>query len=189
MKSYMSNRYTDEYIYEFIRSIMKTVAIDLELKQDHSGINMSYNFIGHYIGVDFERLISSWKEIQASFSLESYIKVLTMHELGHSMDRLSLLESLERTVEIFKTKNSHLVSEIYNDRNLLAMVIEEHEMNISFEQTAWFNAEQLNRKFSLVDLASFELVKKHSLESYQRLYLEDFKLYETLLENINEKTA
>jgi len=62
-------------------------------------------------------------------------------------------------------------------------------MNIAFEQTAWINAEMLNEKFSLIDHSSFVLVKKHSLESYQKLYLEDLKLYETLLESLNEKTA
>lgn len=185
----MLSRYTNKYIEKVIRSIMKTVRIDLELRQDHSGINMSYNFIGHYIGVDFERLVSSWEEIQALVSLELYIKILTIHELGHAMDRQDLLESLERTIEIFQTKKRYLVSEIHKNRELLAMLIDEHEMNIAFEQTAWINAEMLNEKFSLIDHSSFVLVKKHSLESYQKLYLEDLKLYETLLERLNEKTA
>ena len=63
----------------------------------------------------------------------------------------ALLESLERTIEIFRTKNSNLVSEIYNDRELLSMIMEEHEMNIIFEETAWRNAERLNADFNFVD--------------------------------------
>lgn len=100
----MLSIYTNDYIEEIIKSVMDTVKINLELRQDHSGVNMSYNFIGNYIGVDFERLLSSWEETHTSISLESFIKVLTIHELGHAADRLALLESLERTIEIFQTK-------------------------------------------------------------------------------------
>ena len=185
----MLSRYTNKYIQEAISSVMKTVMIDLEIRPDRSGINMSYNFIGHYIGVDFGRLMSSWKEIQAPISLESYIKILTIHELGHAMDRPALLESLERTIEIFQTKKSYSISEIYTNRELFAMLIEEHEMNSTFEQTAWVNAERLNQRFSLISHSSFGLVKRHSLESYQIFYLEDLKLYEILLKSLNEKTA
>lgn len=185
----MLSRYTNDYIEEIIKSVMDTVKMNLELRQDHSGVNMSYNFIGNYIGVDFERLLSSWEETHTSISLESFIKVLTIHELGHAADRLALLESLERTIEIFQTKKRYILSEIYNDRSLLAMLIEEHEMNITFEQTAWVNAEQVNQKYNLVHQSTFRLVKKLSLESYQKLYLEDLKLYENQLENLNEKTA
>ena len=186
----MLSRYTNDYIEEIIQSVMKVVQIELELKSDHSGINMSYNFIGHYIGVDFERLVSAWKEIEAPISLESYIKILTIHELGHAKDRPALRESLERTIEIFRIKKSHTASENYNDRgDLFSILIEEHEMNLKFEQTAWTIAMQLNEKYNLVTHTSFNLVKRHSLESYQRLYLEDIKLYEILPESNNEKTA
>lgn len=185
----MLSRYTKDYIEEIIKSVMNTVKIDLEIRPDHSGINMSYNFIGHYIGIDFERLLSAWEENEAPISLESYIKVLTIHELGHAIDRLALLESLERTIEIFRAKNSYVLSEIYNNRDLLSMIVEEHEMNIKFEETAWINAEHLNLEFNFIDHSSFKLVKRHSLESYRTLYLEDLKLYEILLESQGEKTA
>ncbi|MFJ7826960.1 integrase [Psychrobacillus sp. NPDC096623] len=185
----MLSRYTNDYMQQIIRSIMKTVNIDLEIKPDHSGINMSYNFIGNYLGVDFQRLIRSWEEIQSPISFESYINILTIHELGHALDRSALLDSLERTIEFFQTKKSYLASEIYNNKDLLFNLLEEHEMNITFEETAWMNAERLNKKFSLFDPSSFELVKKHSLESYQRVYLDDLKSYELLIEGLSEKTA
>lgn len=185
----MLNRYTNDYIKEIIQYIMTAVNMDLEIRPDESGINMSYNFIGHYVGVDFTRLISAWEEIDVSLSLDSYIKTLTIHELGHAEDRAALLESLERTIEIFRTKNSNLVSEIYNDRELLSMLMEEHEMNIIFEETAWRNAERLNANFNLVDHATLSQVRKHSLTSYQRLYLADLKRYEILSESQNVKTA
>lgn len=185
----MLNRYTNNYIKEIIQYIMTTVNMDLEIRPDESGINMSYNFIGHYVGVDFTRLISAWEEIDVSLSLDSYIKTLTIHELGHAVDRAALLESLERTIEIFRTKNSNLVSEIYNHRELLSMLMEEHEMNIIFEETAWRNAERLNANFNLVDHATLSQVRKHSLTSYQRLYLADLKRYEILSESQNVKTA
>lgn len=185
----MLNRYTNDYIKEIIQYIMTTANIDLEIRPDESGINMSYNFIGHYIGVDFTRLISAWEEMDAPLSLDSYIKTLTIHELGHAVDRAALLESLERTIEIFRTKNSNLASEIYNDRELLSMLMEEHEMNIIFEETAWMNAERLNADFNFVDHSTLSKVRKHSLTTYQRLYLADLKRYEILSENPDVKTA
>ena len=185
----MVKGYTNEYIAEIIQSVMKLVKIDLEIRPDHSGINMSYNFIGHYIGIDFNRLRSAWEEIEVSISFKSYIKVLTIHELGHAIDRPALLESLERTIEIFEIKKNYLASEIYKDSSLLAVIIEDHEMNIIFEETAWINAEQLKNTNNLVNNSNFALVKDISLESYQRLYLKDLELYNTLLENLNYQTA
>lgn len=168
---------------------MKTVHIDLEIRPDHSGINMSYNFIGNYIGVDFQRLFKFWEEIQSSVSFETFIKILTIHELGHAIDRPALLESLERTIEIFRTKKSYGISEIYNDKELLAILLDEHEMNITFEENAWNNAESLNKAFQLIDPSSLELVKRHSLESYHRQYQKDLNSYEALMESLGEKTA
>ena len=70
---------------------------------------------------------------------------MTLHELGHAVDREALQASLPRTIEIFTMKKQHTLKEIYHQEQLLAMLIEEHEMNIQFEQTAWENAWMLNR--------------------------------------------
>lgn len=100
----MLNRYTNDYIKEIIQYIMTTANIDLEIRPDESGINMSYNFIGHYIGVDFTRLISAWEEIEAPLSLDSYIKTLTIHELGHAVDRRHCLNHWSGQLKSFELK-------------------------------------------------------------------------------------
>lgn len=81
------------------------------------------------------------------------------------------------------------MSEIYNDKELLSILMEEHEMNIIFEETAWMNAERLNTDFNFVDHSTLSKVRKHSLTTYQRLYLADLKRYEILSENPDVKTA
>lgn len=177
----MQNKFTETYIHQLINSTMHDVGMNVELKQDNSGINMSYNFIGNYVGFDVNRLLEVSNEMQTLISLELYIKIITIHELGHAMDRDALLDSLTRTLEIFNKKNNHSLYELYNNIDLLAMLMEEHEMNIIFEETAWENAEILNKKFRIVDEKSFEIVKAHSLSTYMNLYKEDLHLYEELM--------
>ncbi|MFJ5768435.1 integrase [Psychrobacillus sp. NPDC093180] len=176
----MKNKYNEKYVQRLIRSTMQAVGMEVELKQDNSGINMSYNFIGDYVGFDVDRLLEVSKEMQTPISLELYIKIITMHELGHAIDRDALLNTLARTLEIFDTKKSHSLYELYNNIDLLAMLIEEHEMNIVFEETAWENAKNLNKEFQMVDEEIFEAVKAHSLATYKSLYEEDLQLYEEL---------
>ena len=178
---YMEEKYTEKYIHQLISSTMQDVKMAVELKQDFSGVNMSYNFIGDYVGFDVKRLVEVINEMQLPISLELYIKIITLHELGHAIDRIALLDSLTRTLEIFDTKQSHSLYELYNDVNLLAMIIEEHEMNIVFEETAWRNAENLNRKFHIVDWENFDDVRAHSLLTYKNLYKQDLHLYEELV--------
>lgn len=177
----MKNKCNETYIQQLIKSTMQAVGMEVELKQDNSGINMSYNFIGHYVGFDVNRLVEASEEMQLPISLELYIKIITMHELGHAIDRDALLNTLSRTLEIFDKKNSHSLYELYNNVDLLAMLIEEHEMNIVFEETAWENAKTLNKKFQIVDEESFKAVKAHSLLTYTELYEEDLHLYEGLV--------
>jgi len=177
----MKNKNTEKYIHQLISSTMHDVLMDVELKRDNSGINMSYNFIGNYVGFDVNRLQEASSEVQTLISLESYIKIITIHELGHAIDRDALLASLSRTLEIYNTKKSHSLYELYNNLDLFAMLIEEHEMNIIFEETAWENAKILNKKFQIVDERSFEAVKAHSLSTYMNLYNEDLHLYEELV--------
>lgn len=177
----MKNKYTENNISELIRSTMQAVGMDVELKQDNSGVNMSYNFIGDYVGFDVNRLIEARSEMQSPVSLELYIKVITMHELGHAVDRHALLDSLTRTIEIFNMKRNYSLFEQYNNVDLLSMIMEEHKMNIIFEETAWKNAKKLNLEHQIVDMEFFNIVEAHSLSTYKNLYLEDLQLYEELV--------
>ncbi|WP_152534709.1 hypothetical protein [Bacillus cihuensis] len=107
----------------------------------------------------------------------------------HAVDRKSLLDSLERTIEIFKMKKRYSQYELYNDRKLLAMLIEEHEMNIVFEETAWENSKKMNEEYSIVDWRSFELVKAQGLATYIHLYQEDLNLYKRLVAEHSDQIA
>lgn len=182
MRNIMQYYYKEENLYNLINSTIHAVEMKNELKQDESGINMTYNFITNCVGFDATRLVEAWKEIEAAIPLDQYVKALTMHELGHAMDREALQQSLDRTLEIMKIKNSHSEIELYTNEQLLAIIIEEHEMNIIFEETAWNNAKQLNQKAVLVDEVTFELIKNHSLATYRELYEEDLLIYEKVKE-------
>lgn len=91
-------------IQQWIQSTMDAVGMDIELKQMNNGINMSYNFIFNNVGYDVKRV----QEVLAEtpISPEAYIKALTIHELGHAVDRKALMDSLERTIEIFEMKKA-----------------------------------------------------------------------------------
>ncbi|MBD7943694.1 MULTISPECIES: integrase [Psychrobacillus] len=176
-------------IEELIKSTVKAVDMEIEIRKDNSGINMSYNFIGNYIGVDMNRLLIAKSEMPALISLELYVKILTIHELGHAIDRNALMSTLDRTIEIYNIKQTHTLKELYNDVNLLEILLEEHEMNLSFEQTAWSNAEKLNQIYNIVEPMYFEKVKKHSLSTYTDSYQADQSLYNLLIEETSEQIA
>ncbi|MFF2449436.1 integrase [Neobacillus sp. NPDC058068] len=150
---------------------------------------MSYNFILNYIGYDDIRIEEAITEMQDPVSLKSYIQAFTLHELGHALDRDALLDSLTKTLEYYEMKKNSTKYEQYSDSNLLAMLIEEHEMNISFEETAWVNAEKLNREYGLVDWASFEKLKNQGMATYLKLYAKDLQLYNKLLSEQIEQIA
>ncbi|NYF24892.1 integrase [Sporosarcina sp. JAI121] len=183
----MKERSREKRIKQLIRSTMKTVGIDIELKQQRTGVNMSYNFIRNYVGFDVRRLQEARRELEIQISLETYIKIFTLHELGHSVDREALLDSLPRTMEVFKMKRNHTLREQYNNSNLLAMIIEEHVSDITFEETAWTNAEELNRLYRIVEPENFDKVKAHSLATYMNLYNNDLNLYHKLLTEQSEQ--
>ena len=164
-----------------IGAVVCATGMNVPIKQDYSGINMSYNFIGDYISFDATRLLEAKNELMPSPSLEVYIKTMTLHELGHGVDRQALLASLSRTIEIYTMKKNHSSKEIYNSKQLLSMIIEEHEMNINFEETAWDNAWHLNQKLQLVAKHDFEHIKEHSLATYNKNYQMDLQLYNDLL--------
>ena len=157
----MNDKYTEKNLCELISATMQSVEMDVQLRQDNSGVNMSYNFIGDYVGFDANRLIEAKEEMQTTISLEVYIKTITLHELGHAIDRKALLETLDRTIEIFDAKRNNSLYELYNRVDLLSMVIEEHEMNLIFEETAWENAQKLNEKFHIVEEKCFEAIKQN----------------------------
>ena len=182
MRNNMQDYYNDKYLYNLITSTIQAVGMDNELKQDESGINMTYNFISNCVGFDAERLVEAWKEIEAAIPLEQYVRTLTMHELGHAVDREALQKSLDRTLEIMEIKEKYSEVELYTNEHLLAVVIEEHEMNIIFEETAWQNAKQLNEKAQMVDEVTFELIKNQSLATYKNLYEEDLSIYSLVRE-------
>ena len=178
----MNEVLTTQDILMLISSTMDAVKMDVEIRKDCSGVNMSYNFIGHYIGFDEERLIEAIEEMSFPIPLETYIKILTIHELGHAIDRDNLLATIDRTFEIFDMKNTHSLRELYTNPELLAMLIEEHDMNLAFEETAWENAEKLNNQFSITDEMTFQAVKQHSLSTYIASYQRDLVLYQRLRE-------
>jgi hypothetical protein len=132
-----------------------------------------------------KRIEEAIKEMQAEVSLECYIKAFTLHELGHSLDRKALLDSLTKTLEFYEMKKNHTISEQYSDYNLLTMLIEEHEMNIAFEETAWANAEKLNMEYGIIDWDSFEKVKNQGMATYLKLYEKDLQIYNKLVSEQN----
>jgi hypothetical protein len=179
----------NKWIEQLIQSTIRNVGIDIELKQQITGINMSYNFIFDYIGYDDIRIEEAIKEMRDPVSLQSYIKAFTLHELGHALDRNALLDSLTKTLEFYDMKKNYPIHERYSDPNLLAMLIEEHEMNIGFEETAWANAEKLNMEYGIVNWESFEKVKKQGMATYLNLYAEDLHLYNKLVAEHIEQIA
>jgi hypothetical protein len=185
----MNDNSRKNWIEQLIQSTIRAVGIDIELKQEHTGVNMSYNFILDYIGYDVKRIEEAIKEMQAQVSLESYIKAFTIHELGHALDRNALLDSLTKTLEFYDMKKNYTIYELYSDDNHLAKLIEEHEMNIGFEETAWANAEKLNMEYGIVDWASFEKVKNQGMATYLNLYAKDLQLYNKLVSEQTEQIA
>ena len=171
-------------VEKIIHSTVRTVKMTMELRIDNSGINMSYNFIGNYIGVDLKSLFIAIEEVSNPIAPDLYVKTLTINE-----DRPGLLQTLDRTVEIYNMKRNYSTKEIYNDLALLAVILEEHEMNLLFEETAWTNAEKLNEKYQIVDPLSLESVKEHSLSTYRASYQADLSIYNRLLKETNEQIA
>ena len=163
--------------------------MNLELIEQNTGVNMSYDFIKNFVGVDLKRVQEAHDEMAVPVLPEIYIQIMTLHELGHATDREALLDSLPRTLEIFKMKKNRPMDEQYSNAALLSMRIEEHEMNIAFEETAWQHAEEMNRQYAIAEQTVFEQIKTHSLRSYIRSYERDLQLYNELLAAENLQTA
>ncbi|MGN7476819.1 integrase [Solibacillus silvestris] len=176
MRTFMQ-QYADKYLHELISSIILATGLNIALEQDHTGVNMSYNFITDIVSFDADRLVEAAGELCSEVPFDIYVKAITLHELGHALDRPALEASLTRTLDFFEMRDNYSANEIYRNPILLSMVIEEHKMNIAFEETAWVNAEKLNDNLQLVDVNMFEIIKKHSLSSYIQNYEEDLAIF------------
>lgn len=185
----MKERNKEKWLKGVIQSVMEAVEVEVEIRQENSGVNMSYNFIRNTVGFDPRRIQKAREELQIPISLELYIKIFTLHELGHAIDQEALVDSLPRTIEIFEMKKGYSLNDHYNHTDFLAVLIEEHEMNIAFEETAWKNAENLNKQYNIVEWARFEKVKTHSLATYTSLYEDDLHLYNKLMAEHSEQIA
>ncbi len=174
--------YKESDLYQLISSTIQEVGIHIQVEKDHSGINMSYNFITNIVSFDANRLVKAAEELHPLVPFEIYVKTITLHELGHALDRAALQLSLDRTLEFFAMRERNSPQEIYQNPELLSMIIEEHKMNIAFEETAWDNAEKLNDILNMVDKKTFELIKKHSMSSYLHNYQEDLSVFTALQE-------
>ncbi|MFC5602086.1 integrase [Sporosarcina koreensis] len=173
----MIERMTESQIVAMIESTIRAVYMDVELKQESTGVNMMYDFIKDEVIVDIARVQKACQELPEPMPLETYLRVLTIHELGHAMDRQALLNSLGRTKEIIIMKKQAAAEKRPTDLPFMTMVIEEHEADIAFEETAWANAELLNSFFEIVDGDTFENVKVHSLSTYRAAYEADLKIF------------
>jgi hypothetical protein len=171
----------EKEIRKMVRETLAAAGMDMEVRREHCGINMSYHFIFHYVGFDPIRIQTAIQETSPAVTLEQYVKTFALHELGHALDRQALLDSLDRTAEIYKMKQRHTKEEIYASADLLGMLVEEHVMNLKFEETAWNHAEHLNRVYAMVDWPVFRQLKKHGLLTYQTAYEKDLLLYEKML--------
>lgn len=177
----MNERNKINYIKQLIQLTMKIVDFDVEIKHEYSGVNMTYDFIHNYVGFDAQRLEEARKELPINVPFAVYIITFTLHELGHAIDRKTLLDSLPRLIEIYEMKKDYSDDELYSNCHLLKVLVEEHEMNIVSERVAWRNAEILNDKYHLVDTDIFEKIKDHSLATYTDLYKIDLQAYNELV--------
>ena len=171
---------TRQDITEIITSTIRDVHMDVKLKHERTGVNMMYDFIKDEVLVDCERVQAACAELSEQIPLKTYIEVLTIHELGHAMDRKALQASLERATERYEVKKLVTTGKRATDLPYVKMLLEEHEADILFEKTAWNNAETLNRFFQIVDWDCFETVKAHSMATYEASLNQDLSLYEHL---------
>jgi hypothetical protein len=182
----MNERMTDSQIVAIIESTIQDVKMDVELKREKTGVNMMYDFIKDEVLVDIARVQKACLELPEPMPLETYLRILTIHELGHAMDRQALLDSLDRTKEIIMRKRQAAAEKRPADLSFMTMVMEEHETDFAFEETAWANAEILNGFFEIVGADSFEKVKAHSLSTYRSSYEYDLQIYNGFIQTHEE---
>ncbi|MCW1928127.1 hypothetical protein [Bhargavaea beijingensis] len=151
-----------------IRETMIRVGVTREVRLERNGINMTYHFIHDYITYDPDRIPEAVAEQEYPVSLKTYVAAITMHELGHALDRRALLAGLSLSREVYQMKKTTPSRILERNPEYRAKVILEEEQNLLAEKTAWENAEELNRKYRLVSEKDFEAIKRQSLSTYER---------------------
>ncbi|MBM7552596.1 integrase [Thalassobacillus pellis] len=185
----MKKRALKKKIKKLIHTTVDQAGLHLPIRHKRTNINMSYDFIEDAIYFDIRRLVKARKEMTEIVPIEIYVQTLTLHELGHQLDREALLASIPRTIEILKAKRKHPMFERRKNINLFKIDMEAHEMDYTFEETGWENAEKLNRLHNIVEWDSFEKVKKNSLLTYTVFYNRDLLIYQQLLKEQQEEAA
>lgn len=177
----MKKRLLKKMMKQWISTVMGMVNMEIEVRHQLTGINLCYEFIENRVLFDSRRIIDARKEMLSPVGLEAYVKTLALHELGHAMDREALLASLPRAIEMAHAKRITPYHERKSNLDLIRIDLEEHEMNYAFEETAWSNAEKLNRLYHVVGWEDFEQIKFDSLLSYTALYNRDLLIHHNLV--------
>lgn len=177
----MSKRIEKKKIRKLITTTIQAVDMKVATGVQKTGVNMSYDYIEDRVYVDCERVVQACEEIKGSINLNDYIKTLTLHELGHALDREVLLAAMPRMIEIAKIKRKHAFMERRENLKLFTMDIESHEMDIVFEETAWKYARELNEQYGIVREDIFKQVEEHSMASYFKFYEKDLINYKRLV--------
>lgn len=155
-------------IETIIRETMIRVGVTREVRLEKNGINMTYHFIHDYITYDSDRIPEAVAEQEHPVSLETYVAAITMHELGHALDRRALIAGLSLSREVYQMKATTPQKILERNADYRAKVILEEERNLLAEKTAWENAAELNRNYQLVSEQDFEAIKRQSLSTYER---------------------
>ncbi|WP_028782921.1 hypothetical protein [Thalassobacillus devorans] len=177
----MNNRLQKKKIKEIVYRTLEKIDISLDIHIQTTQVNMIYDFIKNQLIIDVDRIREARNEMITPVPLEDYIKALVLHEVGHYLDRDALWASIPRALEIRKKKRETPYFERTKDLELFQVDIEEHEVEYTFEETAWNNAAVLNEKFNVVGRDSFEKVRFESLLSYTAVYNRDLLIYQALL--------
>ncbi|GKV68335.1 hypothetical protein NCCP2716_08330 [Sporosarcina sp. NCCP-2716] len=163
-----------------IRETMAAVSMELQIIESATGVNMMYDFIDHCILVDAERLHEARLEMEEPIELADYVRALTLHELGHALDRKALLASLPKTREIIELKREHTWDELSASMEWMKKLVDENDRDYVFEQTAWTNAARMNNMCRLVDKNCLSKMERHGLKTYEQVFLEDRIVYDGL---------
>ncbi|MBP1916912.1 hypothetical protein [Lederbergia galactosidilytica] len=185
----MSRNILYKQIKGWIKGVLDTVQLPMPMKQRSTGINMSYNFLENFISFNPTRLIQSHKELPVSISFKAFVQALTLHELGHSLDRDALYASIPKSYHIYQIKKAHPYSERSKNIELFQWDIEDHEMNYVFEETAWRNAQSLNQTHRIVDPKIMDVVEFYSLLTYTAEYNRDLLVHHRLKVTTTEPVA
>lgn len=164
-----------------IRGTIAAVGMEIDVMPRTTGVNMMYHFIEHCILVDSDRLLSAREEMKNVLSLKDYVQTLTLHELGHVLDREALLASLPGTREVIELKRTYGQQELYSSTHLLKKLVDENDQDYRFEETAWINAERLNSTYKLVSAKCMIQMKLHGLATYKQAFSKDRVIYDGLV--------